>query len=184
MTGSVSIAKPYAKAAFEFAQVQGELAQWRVFLQYCAQFAEQTELQQYWLNPRVSREQAAQILLDLVQLALTEESRLPETQQNFIRLLAENRRLSQLTIVASLFNELCASEQQLINVEVVSAHSLSQAQQDELREKLKHRWRCDIALHCRINESLLAGMIIRTNDTVIDGSARGKLQRMVNHLVS
>ncbi len=93
-------------------------------------------------------------------------------------MLARNKRLHLLAEISAQFEALRAQEEASLDVEVVSAYSLDDAEQQRLDESLARRFEREIQLTSRVEETLLGGAIIRAGDTVIDGSVRGKLKKL------
>jgi len=69
-------------------------------------------------------------------------------------------------------------------VDVVSATVLSPAQQDKLIAALSQRLARKVKLNCSVDPTVVGGMLIKAGDLVIDGSVRGKLDRLATALQS
>ena len=107
---------------------------------------------------------------------------LDQSGQNFIRLMAENKRLIALPDVLQLFQELVDNYRSLADVKVISAEPLTQKQQQNILQAMEKRLARKVKLNCSIDKSLIGGAIIRADDLVIDGSSRGQLNRLANEL--
>ena len=103
--------------------------------------------------------------------------------QNFVKLLAENRRLTLFPEIAALFDELRADAEGTLEAIVISAKPMSDAQQQEMASALKARFDRDVVLKVEVDEIMVGGAIIRAGDTVIDGSVRGKLEKFATALI-
>src|ERR1700738_1001107 len=108
------LARPYAKAAFEYAVEQQQLDQWEVMLRTMAELLEQPVVQQLLKNPKYSAEDHSAICLALGQDILDEAG------QNFIKMLASNRRLSALSSIVAQFVQLRAAIEKTLTVHVKS----------------------------------------------------------------
>ncbi len=98
-------------------------------------------------------------------------------------MLAINRRLPLLGEIAQQFDVLRALEEQNLDVEVVSAFPLTDAESERLARVLRDKYKKEVTLTSRVDPSLLGGAIIRAGDTVIDGSVRGKLEKLGESLL-
>jgi len=167
-----TIARPYAKAAFEHALAAGELSKWSEFLASAALVSADAEMKRVFASPALGNEEKAAFFTDICGADLGNE------EQNFIRVLAEHKRLAVLPAVTVAFEALKAKQEQAVDVDVISAFELSSDQQEMLMEKLKGKWQKDISLKTQVDPSLIGGVIIRAGDLVIDDSVRGKLTRL------
>ena len=101
---------------------------------------------------------------------------------NFIGVLADYDRLMLLPTIAMQYEVLKANHEKTIDVEVVSAYSMSEQEQSELKTALDRRLQRTVALETSTDSDLLGGVVIRTEDMVIDDSVRGKLQKLAGTL--
>lgn len=176
MSEAITVARPYAQAAFEEAQKQADLKSWSELLQAGADAIANPEVEALVSNPSATTAQ-----LEGLMLALT-GAKAGSAQANLVCLLVENKRLLQLPQISEQYEALRAEAEQSVDVVVTSAFDLSAAQQDKIAVALKNRFRRDIRLSCEINPSLLGGVVIRAGDKVIDGSARTRLGEMATAL--
>ena len=176
MSEALTTARPYAQAAFEEAQKLGDLKGWSEILLTLAESVSYPEVSAVVTNPRVSRTQIEKLLEAVI------GGQIKPQQHNFIRVLVENQRALLLPEIATLFEALKADAERIVNVEVDSAFELSAAQQDKIASSLKKRLGREIKLVCKVNKDLLGGVVIRTGDKVIDGSARTRLNEMTSAL--
>ena len=98
--------------------------------------------------------------------------------QNFLNLLAENKRLSLLPEVSNLYETLKANQEQSVDVSIVSAFDLGNEQQDKLTLALNAMLSREINITSTTDASLLGGVIVYAGDLVIDGSVKGKLSKL------
>ncbi|MFN2273612.1 MAG: F0F1 ATP synthase subunit delta [Anaerolineales bacterium] len=176
MAEILTIARPYAQAAFQFASSQQALGQWSDMLELLALVAVDPEMTALIENPRLTDTELADLFIAIG------GDRLDGKCQNFIRLLAENRRLRLLPEIATLFEIQRREAERTIRAELITAFPATEAQQATITAALKQRLGRDIELECSTDSSLIGGAIIRAGDLVIDGSVRGKLERMSNTL--
>ncbi len=176
MSNAITIARPYAQAAFEEAQKQNALKAWSELLLGLADIVQNAEVHAVVSNPKVSKAKVAD-LMDVFAGASANAQ-----QRNFVRVLADNQRLLVLPEIAELFEVLKADAEKTVNVVVDSAFELSAAQQDKIVSSLKKRMGREIKLACNVKKDLLGGVVIRAGDKVIDGSALTRLSEMANAL--
>jgi F-type H+-transporting ATPase subunit delta len=177
MTGKMTtIARPYAIAAFEYASAHDAQSAWQAALDAAAHVTQTDSIQQLLTNPSVTKKQITACYLDVLAPLLNAE------MINFIQLLAEYNRLSLLPDIANLFQLYCAAEEKKLTVHVVSAVDLDNGYKQTLIDALSKRLQRQVSLECSIDTKLLGGAVITAGDTVIDGSVRGKLNRMVEFI--
>jgi len=172
-----TVARPYAQAAFDLAREAGTLAQWSVMLSFAATVSADEIMREAIDSPNLSVNEQADLFAQVC------GDQLDEQGQNFVKLLAENRRLTLFPEISALYEELRADAEGTLEATVVTAKPISDAQQQEMATALKVRFNRDVVLHVEIDESIIGGAVIRAGDTVIDGSARGKLEKFAHALV-
>ncbi|HKK06612.1 MAG TPA: F0F1 ATP synthase subunit delta [Gammaproteobacteria bacterium] len=177
MAEKSTIARPYAQAVFELARETKALAPWSDQLAYAGAVAADPAMQALIGNPSIERERLVQLFLDVC------ADKLDAAGQNFIRLLAENKRLELLPEIAEVYEAMRAEHEGSVEAEVITALPLDEAQQKQLADKLKQRLGRDVVLSVKTDESLLGGAIVRADDLVIDGTAAGQLTRLANTLL-
>ena len=171
MAESVTIARPYAEAMFRIAQESGAQGVWSERLQRLALIAQDGDMTTVMGNPRFSAEQVAEMLISLSQDN-------DPTLGNFIRTLAENRRLSLLPEISRLF-ELAKSQEEGVKEAVVhSAFPIDDTQVAALLQQLEARFATRLTARVVIDPSLIGGVRIAVGDQVLDASVRGKLNAM------
>ena len=173
-----TLARPYAKAAFEYAAAKGELQGWSDSLGVVAAVAQQSEVEKLLSSPNYTADQQAKQLIEICGDALNEQG------CNFIGVLAENRRLKLLPAIQQQFEVLKANREKSIDVDVVSAGEITSEQQEKLASALRTKLDRDVNLQVSIDKRLLGGAIVRAGDTVIDGSIRGRLAKLAEALNS
>jgi F-type H+-transporting ATPase subunit delta len=175
MSQSLTLARPYARAAFAIAQDGGKLAPWSDALDLAARIAADPQVAALLGHPRLTTADAVTLLsADGGEPAFAD----------FIALLAENRRLSLLPEIAGLYEELRADAEKVVRARVTSAAALPPGELDTLKAALRKRFGREVELETAIDESLIGGALIDAGDVVIDGSLRGKLQRLQTALAN
>ena len=176
MAETLTIARPYAQAAFLFASEHHTLKDWSEMLELLATVASDPAMADVIDNPQLTETQVADLFIGIG------GERIDENCQNFIRLLAENRRLHLLPDIAAQFEIQRREAEHTVKAELITAYPASESQKDAVIAALKKRLERDIELECTTDSSLLGGAIIRAGDLVIDGTVLGKLQRLGNAL--
>ncbi len=177
MSELTNVARPYAKAAFDFAVEQNALAAWADMLFFAAEVAKNPLVAERLQSNSAADAQAAffiQVCAD----------QLNTHGQNLIKVMAENQRLAALPAVLDGYLALKAEYDKEATVDVVSATVLSPAQQDKLIAALSQRLARKVKLNCSVDPAVVGGMLIKAGDMVIDGSVRGKLDRLATALQS
>ncbi len=170
-----TVARPYAKAAFDFALEQGQLEQWQQMLTFSAAVANDEQVASF-LNSSLASGQISETFIKIC------GEQLDQYGQNFIRVMADNKRLAVLPAVLNAFLELRAEQESIKDVEVVSADKLTNAQEAKIANAMEKRLGTKVRITSSIDSSLIAGVIIRYDDVVIDGSSRGQLNRLSQEL--
>ncbi len=175
MSEIITLARPYAKAAFDVADGDSALAGWSQALEIAAALASDQRVSGLFDNPAIDDSQLKQVF---------DQDNAPAGFDNFVALLIENDRLPLLPPVRELFEQLKAEAEQALQVTVRSATALNDSYKARISEALGKRFGKKIELNCEIDEALLGGAVIHAGDQVIDGSLHGKLQRMSDSLQS
>lgn len=173
-----TLARPYAKAAFEYALGEGKLADWSEMLRLVAEAASNKEVAQFLLNPSLNSNDKAALLLEICQAKIDDQS------SNFIKLLSDKSRLPLIPVIAGMYEAFKAEQEKSVEAVVTSAFKLEAEQQQLLVDALRKRLDREVTLKVEIDKQLIGGVVIRTGDLVIDGSIRGKLAKLAESLKS
>jgi len=173
-----TLARPYAKAAFEFAAQAGELQSWSDSLSTAGSVAQQSNVVDLLSSPSVTAQQQATALIQICGDALDEKG------QNFLTVLSENHRLQLLPEISLQFDILKANREKAVDVELVAAHELDAEQQQKLSDALSAKLERKVNMQVSLDKNLLGGAVIRAGDLVIDGSIRGRLAKLAESLHS
>jgi len=173
-----TLARPYAKAAFQYAADANDLQAWSDSLALVAAVAQQQAVVKLLSSPSYTAAQQAEKTIEICGDAINDKSR------GFIQVLAENRRLQLLPQISQQFEVLKANREKTVEVSVVSASEISTEQQNKLASALSAKLEREVSMQVSIDDSLLGGAIVRAGDTVIDGSIRGRLAKLAEALNS
>jgi len=177
MSELTTVARPYAKAAFDFAVEANTIDTWLSMLVFAAEVSENETITNY-LSGGVSADQATDLFLKVC------EDQLDSNGQNLIKVMAENERLLVLPQVLVQFSALKAEYEKEIAVDVTSAVELVADQVTTLSAALEKRLARKVKLNCIVDANVVSGLIIKAGDMVIDGSVRGKLSRLATTMQS
>ncbi|HFH1361624.1 TPA: F0F1 ATP synthase subunit delta [Shigella flexneri] len=177
MSEFITVARPYAKAAFDFAVEHQSVERWQDMLTFAAEVTKNEQMAEL-LSGALAPETLAESFIAVC------GEQLDENGQNLIRVMAENGRLNALPDVLEQFIHLRAVSEATAEVDVISAAALSEQQLAKISAAMEKRLSRKVKLNCKIDKSVMAGVIIRSGDMVIDGSVRGRLELLADVLQS
>lgn len=175
MSELTTVARPYAKAAFDFAVENADIANWQEMLVFAGEVAKNDEVRNI-LSSALAAENLAELFVGVCGEQLNTHG------QNFIQVLAHSNRLSALPDISKQFDVFKADYDKEVDVDVTSAIKLSKEQLDKMSAALEKRLSRKVKLICNVDPGLVAGLIIKAGDTVIDGSVNSKLNRLSDAL--
>ena len=178
MAERATVARPYARAAFAHAKEQGRLGQWTQWLTRARDTVASEEYQRLQHAPGIRTEELTGLIVGLAGDALDAHGRA------LVDLLAENGRLDYLPEIALQFEQLVADDQNVADVEVTSAVPLDERQKSRLATALRARLKREVRLSCSTDAGLIGGAVVRSGDLLIDGSLKGKLERLETDLTN
>lgn len=173
-----TLARPYAKAAFEYALAAGELALWAEQLATAAAVAQQETMLKVLASPSMTSAQQAQSFVDVCGDAIGDKV------QNFVKALAENKRLSLLPEIFALFEAHKAAQEKSVDVRISTAIDLAADTQQKLEQALKAKLEREVNVTTEVDKALLGGVLIKAGDLVIDGTVRGRLAKLAEAMNS
>lgn len=176
MIEPTTLARPYARAAFEYARANNTLDQWLVQLATLSQVAMDPRVGAMLKDPARTGAERADALLNLL------GDDVDTSLRNFVAVMADNDRLELLPDVMALFEQLKTEVEAKVNVEVTSAYDLSAEELQQLSNVLGARLERSVSITSHTDPTLLGGALIRAGDLVIDGSVRGRLNKLAGTL--
>lgn len=178
MAENITIARPYAKAVFLWAHEDSLLDVASRQLQVLASVVKEVKVAELISNPKLSSHEKIDFLLGFLEL----DDKTKLQWKNFITLIVQNRRVKYLPEIASYFETLKKQHEEKADITLVSARTLSDGHIAKFQEVLSKKLKKGISINPEVDPTLLAGVLVRVGDHVIDGSARGKLFRLANSL--
>jgi F-type H+-transporting ATPase subunit delta len=172
MAEIATVARPYAQAAFRLARENNALAAWTDQLELAAAVVGDQQMSLLLGSPRMSPDQKADLIIDIC------GDGLDASGANLIRLLVSNRRIGLLPEIAAQYRKLRADVERTVEARLVTAQAVDETVTERIRSALAERLDRNVRLETEVDESLIGGAIVKADDTVIDGSVRGKLARL------
>ena len=176
MAERITTARPYAKAIFALARKDNSLGAKSIGLQRAATVVADPQVHGLLGNPHVTPAQLADLVNGIAGL--------DDNGRNFVTLLAQNRRLGFLPEIAALFEQMKTEIENAVDVEVVAATQLTADQESRYAAALQKKLGRQVRLHTRVDGSLLGGAVLKAGDLVIDGSLKGRLERLATELTA
>jgi F-type H+-transporting ATPase subunit delta len=176
MAEAATIARPYAKAAFLSARDAKALPAWSEAFRLGSGLVADPRVVDLLTSPKISTDRLVSLFAGLGGAGIDAH------WQNFVRLLATNKRLEVLPQMAEQYELLRAQFENELDVQVTSAVAMNSDQQAKLAAALKKRFKRDVRMTTAVDASLLGGAVIHAGDLVIDGSINGRLQRLASEL--
>jgi len=178
MSNVTTLARPYAKAAFELAEADSATDSWNDMLVLASTLVSEASMESLLNSPEVSNRQLVEILSDAAGEGFNSRFR------DFLSVLAENKRLPLLPEITNLYQRLREEAEKLLRVKVVSAFALDANQATRLKEALARRFDREILLESEVDRSIIGGAVVYAGGEVIDGSLKDRLTKLSNSLTN
>jgi F-type H+-transporting ATPase subunit delta len=176
MAERATVARPYAKAAFAYANEVGHVTEWSAWLATARGVVASDEFEKLERSPGITSADLSGLVTGICGDALDGHGKA------FVAILSENGRLDFLPEIAAHFEELKADAENVADAEVVSAAELDERQRELLAGALRRRLSREVRLHCSVDPSRIGGAVVRSGDLLIDGSLKGRLERLETEL--
>jgi F-type H+-transporting ATPase subunit delta len=171
-----SLAGRYATALFQLARDERQLEAVGASLDALKQaLRDSDDLRALTTSPLIGREDALKSIK-----AVAAAMALDPITANFLGVVAQNRRLTQLPSVIRYFNLLASAHRGETTAEVVSARPLDDGQVSALKSNLKSRLGSDVTIDLTVDPTILGGLIVKIGSQQIDGSIRTKLNTLAS----
>ena len=180
MSQALTLARPYARAAFSLARDAGALPAWSNAFAFAEQVAADPRVASLLGNPRLTQAEA----VGLLSPGNGEEDGADAVFARFLALLAENRRLPLLPEIAGLYDQLRSEAERVVKATVTSATALPASELETIKVALRRRFGSEVEVETSVDDSLIGGAVITAGDVVIDGSLKGQLGRLQSALAS
>ena len=178
MAELLTLARPYAKAAFAFASEQGATDNWSNALQVLSAAVQDEAFSAYLNRPELTPAEQVSVFAKVLGENQTQEV------SNFLTLLADNARLALLPEIEAEYELLKSQNNNTVDVVIESAFPMTSVQEQLLTHALEKKFNAAVNVSVEVNPALIAGVVIRAGDQVIDDSARNKLEKMRTRLLA
>lgn len=182
MAENLTLARPYAEAAFQLAKNANTLSTWSGSLAQLAAVTGSPEMVESIGNPRMTPDQLTTLCLDTLSDGSKTSGALTADQKNFVRVLVENQRLSVVSEISSQFDQLKHAHEGIKDAEITSAFALDETTLKTLVADIERKFGCQVQATVKVDATLIGGVRIAVGDEVIDASVRGKLAAMATAL--
>jgi len=176
MSNVTTLARPYAKAAFELAEAREATGRWNEMLGLASALVSEETLAALLESPHISSSQLVELLSDTAGNAFDASFR------DYLSVLAENKRFSLLPEITALYQNLHDESNKVLRVRVVSAFALEGSQASRMQDALAKRFDREIVLESEVDKSIIGGAVIYAGGQVIDGSLKDRLAKLSNSL--
>ncbi len=184
MASYATLARPYAQAVFQVAQSSNSEDNWAATLPVLKAVMLHDGVSRLVSDPTMTAKEWESLFMDILQSACAAEvSALGEHLLQFVRLVIEARRQLVLPEIADVYKQLLADLRGIQDVSLTSAFPLSDEKQAFYIKSLKKQFDSDLKVTFLVDSSLIGGAIVRSGDRVMDGSIRGKLNRLAQQLL-
>ena len=176
MSDYATIARPYARAAFDYAKEHNRTEEWLEFLSMLNQVTVMSDVL------AAGNSFTDEYKLNFVKKIL--EGHLDKNQENFVRILLEYRRFEAVTDILNQYHEMYDESVKIGEAEVISAKKLSAEQIERIKKRLEEKYGKKFELVNTVDSSIIGGLILKIENKVIDESISGKLDRLSGSLLS
>ena len=187
MADNNTIARPYARAAFQVAEENNALDELSRSLGIGKELLSDGQIVKFLANPALTDDERLRFLVELFAKAAGDDSVFGGSSEhgtNFLKLLLEYGRVNVLPEISDRFDALKSQVENTVDVTVSSATKLNDAQMSEIESALRSRLGRDINLHFKLDENLIGGARLQAGDLVIDGSIRTGLEKLSSTLTN
>ncbi|MFA6036556.1 MAG: F0F1 ATP synthase subunit delta [Legionellales bacterium] len=177
MSSTLTLARPYAKAAYLAAKDTQEVALWSAALEQLAQWVNVKEIETIIKNPLIDKETVVTFLMQCAKINN------PQIK-NFLTLLAEYTRLPLLKDIFVIFTALHHDDEKIMNAQFIAPFPVSDANAEKIKTRLEQRFKRKIKLTTHVDPTLIGGGVVKIGDQVIDGSLKSKLNDLSKYLLT
>jgi len=181
MAEKQTLSRPYAKAIFDMAVQDSDEQEWIERLELLSHIIADKTISELVEDPKSDDEKVIDLLFSLANDIAKKE--LDEKSKNLVKILVENKKITLIENITQMYSELMKTSQGKIEAEVTSAFAIDESQLKSITSALATKYNCDVTVNTKVDDSLIAGIIIRIGDEVIDGSVNTQLEKLAKTLV-
>ena len=178
MAELLTLARPYAKAAFAFASEQGATDNWSNALQVLSAAVQDEAFSAYLNRPELTPAEQVSIFAKVLGENQT------QAVSNFLMLLADNARLALLPEIEAEYELLKSQNNNTVDVVIESAFPMTSVQEQLLTHALEKKFNAAVKVSVEVNPASIAGVVMRAGDQVIDDSTLNNLEKMRTRLLA
>ena len=172
MAETVTIARPYAEAAFRLAREQSALDRWSQMLHLLEIVVQNESIARGIGDPNFTNRQLENLVLGVC------GEQLDGAGRNFVQVLVSNDRLGVVPAIRVLFEDLKREQEGILEAQITSAFALDDEQQSRLVRRLEAKYQRKVSAQVSVDPQLIGGVKIVVGDKVLDATVRGKLDAM------
>ncbi|MBF0264464.1 MAG: F0F1 ATP synthase subunit delta [Gammaproteobacteria bacterium] len=181
MAEKQTLSRPYAKAIFDMAVQDSEEQLWVERLELLTQIVINESIHELVNNSESGEDKILELLFSLAEEI--SKTALDDKSKNLIKILAANKKITIIPTITEMYLELFKDSQGILEAEVSSAFSINDEQKKSIIDALTKKYNREVTVNIVIDESLVAGIIIRIGDEVIDGSVNTRLKTLARTLL-
>jgi F-type H+-transporting ATPase subunit delta len=168
-----SVSKNYSKALLDVAQTDNLVQNFKTeLLEIEKVFESSTDLQIVMKNSSISISEKIEILESIF------GGKINQKILNFIKILVEKHRFDEFNAIVTSYCEMTEKLSNKKTVEVISPIKLNFENKSNVLFKLEHKFNCEINPIWTVDNSLIAGLAFKFDDTIIDTSVKAKLENL------
>ncbi len=172
MAETITIARPYAEAAFRLARENAALDQWSGMLRLLDLVVQDERVARCVGDPNVSGRELEGLILGIC------GEQLDGAGRNFVQVLVHNDRLTAVPAVRALFEQMRLEHEGVLEAKIHSAFAIDDAQVNQIVSKLETKYQRKVRAEVSVDPQLIGGVKIVVGDKVFDATVRGKLDAM------
>lgn len=172
MAEPVTIARPYAEAAFKIAREAGALERWSDMLALLDAVVSDENVAKLIGDPNFDDRALESFLLGTI------GERLDGQGRNLVQVLIQNGRLDLVPQVRALYEEQRREHEGVVDARIVTALPMADEQLRPLMAALERKYGRKVNAQVEVDPELIGGVRILLGDKVIDATVRGRLDAM------
>jgi F-type H+-transporting ATPase subunit delta len=176
MAETITVARPYAVAAWRHAEAEGKADLWADMLELMADVARDETMATIIGDPRIDADRLTQLMLDVCGGRINEEA------ENFVRLLVDNGKLSLMSEISSVYMALKSEAGGAVDATLLAAYPVNAKFEQAIAAAMQKKLSREVKFTTEEDKSLLGGVIVRVGDMVIDASIRGQIESLASEL--
>lgn len=173
------VSKTYGEALFEIAMEQNKTGEFMEEIQEIqAVLSENPELDKLFSHPGIPKQEKVKVAENIF------KGRISDELTGFLELVISKERYGELQAIFSYFIDKVKEVRKIGVAYVTTAVELNEAQKEHVKSRLLETTSyLSMEMHYKVDASLIAGMVIRIGDRVVDSSVRAKIDELTKQLL-